>query len=363
MEAFIRDILISLCSTLAYEQLVAAFSFLAPKYSSTEKRNSVRFDSEAFKNRELLAKSLSKELYPRCIEALQSRSVNSHDIDIAYALTEVYDYIGDGTKSAILSEKILEALKISKPATIEHYIRYLIGCSYSLTIAKTDDETKCHYLQKACENLEIAKEQLESSDIDLYMGKLSQLELWGLYYSDHAAYLVNSGKQSRSKSQRNNFYKMALAEYKLSKEKREEAYSTVRRLYKWEDGSGNDDCWLNDSNRLNRLKSEIIKTDSNMASMAYRMGNYLKAIEAHEQVLQQWIGIGDQANIHLTKVYIIGSSIELARIDESQVTANLAKHVRTYLNDCCGYYESSKDQERLKDVLKKQEDWNCFRFD
>lgn len=64
----------------------------------------------------------------------------------------------------------------------------------------------------------------------------------------------------------------------------------------------------------------------------------------------------------ITKVYIIGCRIELARIDESQITANLAKHVRKYLKDCCEYYKSNNDQERLKDVLEKQENWNCFQF-
>lgn len=362
METFLRDFIISLCSTLAYEQLAAFFSFLAHKQFCSEMGNGGNIDPMSLKNRESLAKVLSKELYPRCIKALDKRPVSPNDINVAYALTEVYDYIGDGTKSAILSEKILEVLKNSKPATMEHYIRYLIGCSYSLTIAKADDEMKCRYLQIARVNFSKAKEQLESSDIDLYMGKLSQLELWGLYYSDHAAYLVNSGKQSGSRRLREDFNNKALEEYKLSKEKRETAYNTSKRLCVWDNGSDGDDDWQNDSNRLIRLKSVIIKTNSNIASMAYRMGNYLEAIEAHEQVLQQWIEIGDQANIHLTKVYIIGSSIELARVDESQVTANLAKRVRTYLNDCCGYYESSKDQERLKDVLKKQEDWDCFRF-
>lgn len=108
-----------------------------------------------------------------------------------YWLTDIYDHVSEYDKSVKIARKILHLIKNSKERQTNIHLHKMIGCTYSIAIAKTDDAAlKKQWINEAEGLFEDLKHiLLENNALD----DQDRFFLEDLYYSDYAAFIINKG--------------------------------------------------------------------------------------------------------------------------------------------------------------------------
>lgn len=123
---------------------------------------------------------------------------SSDIIDIGYLLTDIFDRELEYEKSLDITKQILVYYELSglkKEYMFDvKYIRKMIGCAYGMAIAKVKSEEKKEELLNQSEKLfNKAKDLCENYSNSIANDFCDKEFLWGMYYSNHGAFLLNKG--------------------------------------------------------------------------------------------------------------------------------------------------------------------------
>lgn len=113
-------------------------------------------------------------------------------------LTDIYDRESEYDKSLEITKQILayyEMFGVKEDCMLDpKYIRKIIGFSYGLAIAKVkSDEQKVELLIQSEKLFKKAKELCDNYSKNISNIYFEKEFLWGIYYSDHASFLINKG--------------------------------------------------------------------------------------------------------------------------------------------------------------------------
>lgn len=262
-------------------------------------------------------------------------------IDIGYLLTDIFERDMQYDKSLQIAKQLLGYYDLSEERIElfnKEYIRKMIGCAYSIAIAKVPDIEKGELLKESKilfnKTKELCKNYYNSASNSLGDKEF----LWGLYYSDHGAYFLNEGDSNKKKlndREARQAYELALEEYKQSLEHRKILLGTI------DDG---------DSVLIQEAKNMIARSISNMGVALFRLERYRESIEKHEEALKHFTELKDKDRECRTKEYIIGSFIELCQKDNDEWFLKDLRKCQKYLEELINYYG---DVSNLKDKKNK----------
>lgn len=287
---------------------------------------------------------VNRTLYPFIFRRL-TKGCSSSLLELGYGLTDIYDHISQYDKSVELVNLILKVEKDTyRPMTMKH-LRTLIGCTYSLVIAKEEN------IVKKEKTLGDAQEAFQEIDAEIQKWKgmdnvdnVEKLFIEGLYQSDVGALHTNLAdlalKKGDEKEQRNELEK-ALGHQRLGEKAREKLVRMV------EEGL--------DSELSFDAKKRLYQSKSNIAGIYFRLGDYDKALEMHEEILHYRKSSGAESDIMLTKTYIAGCYLKKR---QNKPLQDKEKNVLyTYLDECKNYYQKNEDKMRLDNIIKMAEDF------
>ena len=282
-----------------------------------------------------------EEIYQLYKESFNKYNCTSDIIEIGYQLTDIFERDKQYDKSLEIAKQLLGYYDLSEEREElfnKKYIRKIIGCAYSIAIAKVQDVEKEELLKEA-KTLFDKMKKLCQNYYSSMANSLSDKELlWGLYYSDHGAYFLNEGDSNKKKQndkEARQAYELALEEYKQSLEHRKILLGTI-------DGE--------DSVLIQEAKNMIARSISNMGVALFRLERYRESIEKHEEALKHFIELKDKDRECRTKEYIIGSFIELCQKDNDEWFLKDLRKCQKYLEELINYYG---DVSNLKDKKNK----------
>ena len=279
---------------------------------------------------------LNTAVYPYMCNILNENCTDEM-IDLAYFLTDVYDYTSEYERAINLSEQI-KGILMNKPKSslTVHELRQMIGCVYSSVIAKIDDESeKIKMIKQAEEDFGIIKDIIDGWN---WYENTDKWFIYSLYDSDYGALLINKAFVSDEKS-KSRYLEEALKYHEQAAELRQRI---IRIGYLPEEVSQKED-----------IERYYYKSKSNIAYVYYLMGNYNEAIKRHKEVLQHQLESKETINIYITKAYIAGCL--LLKRDKEYLTSDEMTECQSFIKECEGYYDEKNDAIRLKDIRKMKE--------
>lgn len=276
-------------------------------------------------------------------------------IDIGYLLTDVFDRESEYDKSLEITKQILtyyELYGVEGDGVLNpKYIRKIIGCSYGLAIAKVkSDEQKAELLNQSEKLFKKAKELCENYSKNIANIYFEKEFLWGMYYSDHAAFLINKGDYNKKMQDVNNAereYNLALEDCKTSIEHREKLLKVVNSA---------------DYATKHEVQDMMARVVCSMGVIFYRLNQFEESIKKHEEALRTFIVLDDKDREYRTKEYIIGSSIKLWKRDPNNVSFEKFNTCQNYLNELFSRFGNTDNLRNYKKVLKEIERNNENKF-
>lgn len=273
-------------------------------------------------------------LYKVCCD---TNNLTSDIIDIGYLLTDIFERESEYEKSLEITNKILKYYELSEYKKMymldKNYIRKMIGFAYGMAIAKVkSDEQKDDLLKQAEKLFGRVKELCEHFSDSIANSFYDKEFLWGIYYNDHAAFLLNKGDTYRKRQDHVNAemaYKAALGESKQSLEHRKKLLKVINN---------------EDYDTVNETKNMIARSTSTIGSALYRLNKYNESIEKHKEALKVFIELKDKDREFRTKEYIIGSSIMLWQENQDGLSLEDYRQCQDYMKELIDRYG---DIERL----------------
>lgn len=253
-------------------------------------------------------------------------------LGIGYWLTNVYEYTSDYEKSVKIAHILLDHF-LNNVSRIDKFILHkLIGCAYTLGIAKINDfEKKEKCIQETFDLFSKIDSMIKKWK---YRSRSDYLFIMGLFYSNFAASSINrydwEFKHDKDEKKYLIKCKQVLNYHLKSKKYREELNSF---------------CKTSDS--IIRL----YQTNSNIAGIYYRLKEFEKSISLHKEVLNYWIEINDKTRAMMSKTYIIGNYIELWNFT-NEIKDEELKECLEFLNECKEFYKN-RDTTRYKNIVEK----------
>lgn len=288
---------------------------------------------------------VNRTLYPFLLRRL-TKGCSNNLLELGYGLTDIYDHVSQYDKSVELVSLILKIEKnANKPISMRH-LQILIGCTYSLVIAKEND------IKKKEKTLYDAQKTFMSIEAEinkwLCMDKVDNAEklfIKGLYESNIGALHTNLAdlavKTGNEKEQKQEL-EIALAHHLLGEKARKKLVHMV-------------ELGLNSELSFD-AKKRLYQSKSNIAGLYYRFGEYEKALELHEEVLQYRKKAEAESDVMLTKTYIAGCYLEKHK--NVPIKDQECNMFYTYTEECRKYYKDNGDKDRLNIIIKMIGDFN-----
>lgn len=280
-------------------------------------------------------KMLNRSVYPYIRKRL-NHGCSDIVIDIAYALTDIYDHVSEYDKSEEIGDLIYDVITSEKRVSSIKQLRMLTGCIYSITIAKVAPEKKRNLLDKAKKRFETIKKYIDKWDVDDNMEWESFL---GMFESDYGAWYTNMAdlEKERNVELCNKYCEKALQHQREGEKYRYNVY----KVYE------------NAEEDVSEYKRALYQSKSNIAGLLYRMGEYDEAIEKHEEILDYREQEKRISDAYLTREYIAGAYIE--KWKAKNISNVEKKKCLEFLNMCKAFYEENRDMLRLKSINDKLE--------
>ena len=284
----------------------------------------------------------NRVIYPYlCTNLVQGCSTEL--LEIAYFLADIYDQTSEYQKSMNLAKLIMDIINPLYCELSAHHIRQLIGCIYSYIIPKDENiEKKEEMLARAEADMKVVKGYINNW---VFHDNLEKRFIEGLYASNFGALLANKADVEEKKGNIENRNELLDAALKYHEQAR-----VIREMIL------ND--FINPSNILEYEKIEryYYQSKSNIAGILFRQKKFEEAKKKHKEVLQYRLNKGEIINTYLTKGYIIGCYIGMAR--EQVLDENDIFECKKFIDECKEYYLSVNDVNRLKDINNKEKLFN-----
>lgn len=272
-----------------------------------------------------------------------SDATDNNVLEIGYILTDYLEKRKNYGKSVEIANQLLKVYDNDEDLYVHNkeYIRKIIGCAYSLAIANvTPEDKKRKLLREASLLFDKAKKMCKKYE-NTRGNQYEDIEfLWGLYYSDYGAMLVNKGNLYKNKgdfSKAKKCYKKAEKNHKLSLEKRKKLKKALKtsKLYDKKE-----------------IKNMIARTKSNIGGVYFRLERYEDSINMQKKALKTFIKQRDIIRQFRTEELIVGNYISLWESDINLMSHSDFEMCMNYMNSAKFYYEITNNKS-LDGILKK----------
>ncbi len=324
---------------LLYEEKIKQNSDEIKRYEDVKKlANAIKNDIDKSRKTDMYdnLKMLNRSVYPYIRERL-NQGCSDIVIDIAYALTDIYDHVSRYDESEEIGDLIYDVITRENQISSIKQLRMLTGCTYSITIAKVDPEKKRNLLNKAKKRFETIEGYIKKWNVDDNMEWESFL---GMFESDYGAWYTNMADLERKRNNLelyNKYCEEALRHQKEGEKYRCNVYNVYEKA----------------EEDVSEYKRALYQSKSNIAGLLYRMGEYDKAIKKHEEILEYRQQAKRVSDAYLTREYIAGAYIE--KWKEKNISYEEKKKCLELLNMCKIYYKENCDMSRLKSIKDKLE--------
>lgn len=270
-------------------------------------------------------------------------SIYKDTLEVGYILTDYLEKRKNYGKSVEIANQLLKIYENEDCKCIldKEYIRKIIGCAYSLAIADVHPEDKKREL---LENSEIffakALEMCEEYEKNKFCQYEDKKFLWGLYYSDYGAMLVNKGNYYKDRGD----FTTAEGYYKRAKEAHELSLN-----YRLSLKEALNESELYDKNEIDNM---IARTISNLGGAYFYLTRYRDSIEKQEEALKIFERQGDRVREYRTKELIVGNYILLWKDSIDLISQSDFDKCMGYLKAAKFYYEITNNKS-LDGVVKK----------
>ncbi len=284
------------------------------------------FTKEEFdKNRHFIDK-----FYRYFENAISKEYYEENIIEMGYLLTDIYERNGEYKKSVKIAKSILHIYKsipsVSDTVFRKKYVRQMIGCTYSVAIAKLPhkdelmNDAECLF-EMVTPIFNDFVNDVTNPDEDRYF-------IAGLYHSNYGAFLLNKG-----------MYNDAQKEYEKSLSERLNCLLSIDE---------------SDTDKREEVENMIGRSKLNIGYACYYLGDYKKSVEKQKEALIIFEEQNDKSRIHQTKDCILGGYIELWKSNIDKFNAEDFIMCCLYITDLLNYYSANEDI-KAKIKLKKDE--------
>lgn len=287
----------------------------------------------------------SNDIYEWLVKQLKNKENDKEIISIAYRLADIYDRTFEYARSLELADLILEMLfplDNEKYATY-HNMRMYIGCLYSYIIDKRLGSAEKN---KVLNQVEKLMKSVAPYINDKKYSHEEYLILYGLYESNMGALWINRADISNNKERYIDCLDEARRHHTNSLAARKELIEYARKI--------------DDVKKMVEMEKSFYKSKSNLAVIEFRKENYDMAVRLHDEVLQYRQQTEDVANIHLTKLYIIGCVCGKTKKYEP-ISEEELKMCEDYIDECSNYYLKKGDTQKQKEVESKREEIEKYK--
>lgn len=277
---------------------------------------------------------LNRSIYPFVLKRL-TPGCSDMVIDIAYALTDIYDHVSEYEKSEQIGDLIYNVITQQNEISSIKELRMLTGCAYSIAIAKVEKlEKKKQLLEKAKERFQVIKQYIDTWIPD---ENVKWKEFLGMFESDYGAFYTNMADYEKNRNGElfDEYCKEALQHQEKGEQCREYVY----------------ECRKQAEEDTREAERALYQSRSNIAGLLYRIGKYDDAIKKHKEVLEYRKRTKKVSDTFLTYEYIAGAYIEKWR--RNTISDAEKKECLEFLAMCRKYYEENGDDTRLNNIHKK----------
>lgn len=270
-------------------------------------------------------------------------SIDNDVLEIGYILTDYLEKRKNYEKSVEIANQLLKVYDVDKFMYVldKEYIRKIIGCAYSLAIANVTPKDKKKKLLNEASTL-FAEAKKMCQDYENKSGnQYEDIEfLWGLYYSDYGAMLVNKGilyKNEGNLSKARKIFKEAEKAHKANLEKRKKLKKSLKS---------------NKSYDKKEIQNMIARTISNIGGVYFRLEKYEDSINLQKEALKTFDKQGDIIRQFRTEELIVGNYISLWENDINLISQKEFEVCMEYMKSAKFYYEITNNKS-LDGVMKK----------